>query len=279
MYVKGHLYTPYQPKLNKEDVQPFLENSRIKELNIKEVDFDIFKNKKWETINTPPVELKITRMPGEVDIYDYFSFIDDIPDFDERDKSIMYSTIQQSVNFNVNGIAEGKVFAIAQTSLELSIFSDKLIPEAYQEKMNQAIKSMETDRLDAYYKQHKSILEQFYKTMSSLSPPLKDSVDSLAKEIKQIEAATHDIQKAANQYVSWFNDIKGTDQFVQDYEQTLQKFEQMELKGSNDSQMMKIVNDIKEQMRNKWNKFAGKLQFGNQYQLSTRYVSAIDIKK
>lgn len=238
------------------------------------------KNSSLDKLKAGTIEKVNTK---EKDLYKYFSFIDDIEEFNRFDKSELMEVIKDISRkpYHSSGGHETDALFLAQTKFELEQIAKKMVPEKYQEQMQQALQSYMEDMHKNHLESKKSAYESFYK-LALTKPFLTSLKTGVEKNLQQLENGTHRMYVANKLYSDLFEQLKKVEQsdFIHEYEKILDTFlvEQKKFYGEfwNKSHEAE-TKQIQEKMRLKWNFAMHFSQLANQ-RLSTTTSPLIDTK-
>lgn len=217
--------------------------------------------------NTPinREEIKVS-IQGELA---HFQFVQDIEELSADEKRHIDRLIQQSVSKPTGGTGSYFVMDRAQSTAQLQIIAEKLIPEKYQEQMNEAIKSFQEDR----YNYDVKLYEAFQSHMDDLTaqhPSIgkKTILQDGMQRLQEQESFMNNLYSGL--------DFSTQSSFVHSFETALMKFKEEQLQQKNSPES--VLNQYQEDLRGKWNDFAIMLNDPNVYQLSTAGNSVFDVK-
>lgn len=211
-----------------------------------------------------PSEIKVN-VTGEMAHFDFIKDMDELSIDEKRKIGIL---IQKSVEKPKGGTSDYLVMDRAQTSEQLQLIADKLIPEKYKEQMDKAIKSYQEDGFNFQAK--------IYKAAQAHMDELSSKYPTLGKKT----IATNGIktlQEQENMMAGFYNqlDLSNQSNFVQSFETILTNFKEnlLQLKYSPED----ILN-LQDELRAKWNDFATMFNDSKVYKLPTIRNSVIDVR-
>jgi len=212
-----------------------------------------------------PDDIKVS-IQGEMA---HFDFIKDIEELSSDEKKNISRLIQQSVKKPSGGTSDYFIMDRAQTTAQLQLIADKLIPEKYKEQMNEAIKNYQIEGYD--------LQVQIYKAAQASMDELSTKYPSLGKKTILTDGTQKLQEQEAFAYSLYGRlDLSNQSTFVQSFETILTNFKenQLQLKNSPED----VLNHYQDELRSKWNDFATMLNDSKVYKLPTTDYSVIDVR-
>lgn len=221
------------------------------------------KTKENASVNSSEIQINVT---GEMA---HFDFIKDMEELNSDERRNISRLIQQSVKQPSGGTSDYFIMDRVQTTAQLQVIADKLIPEKYKEQMNKAIKN--------YQEEGYNFQVQIYKAAQASMDELSDKYPSLGKKTILTEG-TKKLQEQETFTYNLYNglDLSNHSTFVQSFETILTNFKenQLQLKNSPED----VLNRYQDELRLKWNDFATMLNDSKVYKLPTTGNSVIDVR-
>ena len=198
----------------------------------------------------------------------HFDFVKDIEGLSSDEKKQISQLIQQSVKKPKGGTSDYFIMDRAQTTAQLQLIADKLIPEKYKEQMNEAIKNYQQEGQDLQVR----IYEAAQVSMDKLSakyPSLNKStiLTNGSKTLQEQEAFASILYGGL--------DLSNQSTFVQSFETILTNFKENQLQLKNSPE--EVLSRYQDELRSKWNDFATMLNDSTVCKLPTMDNSIIDV--
>lgn len=220
----------------------------------------------------------------EKTVYKHFAFVDEIKEFNRFDKSRLMEIIEEISRkpYHSSGGHDTDALFLAQTKFELEQLAEKMIPEKYQEQMQQAIQIYMEDISENHIKSQISAYESFYK-LALTKPFLTSLKTGVEKNLQQLEDGTHRMYAANKLYTDLFKQLKTVKEsnFIHEYEKILDTFlvEQKNFYGEFWNKNHEAeTKQIQEKMRMKWNTLATHFSQFASHRLSTTASPLINAK-
>lgn len=211
-----------------------------------------------------PPKLTITSAEGIT----HFDFIQDIEEFSADKKKQIRSLINESIKRPNSWAGDYYKMDGVQTSLQLQLISEKLIPEKYKEQMNQAIKAYKEEGTN-YELLISKALDTAKEKLYAKFPLTREE----SKSSKDITTVFNERQQTINSFYNEL-DFSTPTKFVESFENVLAKYKdhQKNLYNSSDA----LLQGFQEDLRNKWNNFASKFEEMQSFKLPTNQNSLYD---
>lgn len=212
-----------------------------------------------------PADIKVT-VQGEMA---HFDFVKDIEGLSAEEKQQISQLIQHSVKKPAGGTSDYFVMDRAQTTAQLQLIADKLIPEKYKDQMYEAIKNYQKEGMD--------LQVRMYEAGQEIMDQLSASYPSLGKSSILTEG-----MKTLQEQEAWTSTLYGglddsnQSTFVQSFEAILANFKENQLQLKNSSE--EVLNRYQDELRSKWNDFATLFNDATVYKLPTNHNSVIDVR-
>lgn len=216
-------------------------------------------------ISINPKDLKVS-IQGEMA---HFDFVKDIEGLSAEEKQHISQLIGHSVKKPTGGTSDYFVMDRAQTTVQLQLIADKLIPEKYKDQMHEAIKNYQKEGMDFQVR--------IYEAAQGKMDQLSASYPSLGKSSILIEG-----MKTLQEQEAWvstlYSGLDGSNQstFVQSFEAILGNFKENQLQLKNSPE--EVLNRYQDELRSKWNDFATLFNDSTIYKLPTHHNSVIDVR-
>lgn len=199
----------------------------------------------------------------------HFEFMKDMEGLSSDEKRHISRLIQQSVKKPNGGTGDYFIMDRAQTTAQLQLIADKLIPEKYKEQMNEAIKNYQEEGYNFQVK----IYEAAQTSMDELSAKYpsvgkKTILTDGMKRLQEQETFAYGLYSGL--------DFSSQSTFVQSFETILTQFKenQLQLKNSPED----VLSQYQDELRVKWNDYASLLNASEVYKLSTAGNSIFDVR-
>ena len=209
-----------------------------------------------------PEDIKVS-VQGEMA---HFEFVKDIEGLSSDEKRSISRLIQQSVKNPSGGTGDYFIMNRAQTTAQLQLIADKLIPEKYKEQMNEAIKNYQQEGYDHQVRIYEAAQANMDKLSASLGK--KTILTEGTKKLQEQEAFASSLYGGL--------DLSNQSTFVQSFETILTNFKENQLQLKNSPEQ--VLNQFQDELRAKWNDFATMLNDSNVYKLPTAENSVIDVR-
>lgn len=198
----------------------------------------------------------------------HFQFVHEMEGLSTDEKRRISQLIGQSVKQPAGGTGSYFMMDRAQSTAQLQLIADKLIPEKYKEQMNEAIQSYQAEGYNFQLK----IYEAAQANMDNLAKqyPSIGKQNILADGMQRLQEQ----EKRMTGYYAEL-DFFSQSSFVQSFETVLSKFKDGELQQKSSPET--VLNQYQDELRAKWNDFASLFNDSAIFKLSTAEHAVFDV--
>lgn len=242
-----------------------LSNEREELKKIEEQAREQIKNNPVDKFEKEPsaTPVKLTATVVQLHNREKFDFIVGIDELSIDEKRTIMNLIEEATKKASGGNGDYFQMERAQTGIQLQLIAEKLIPEKYQEQMQQAIKDYQEEEFNNAKSSYEQMIVKFEKDESPLGAKMlarfKESLPKFIEQEQKMSGLYHELN------------LSNPSKFVESFENVLThlKNEQMKSFASNNS-----IQADQEALRTKWNNFVSKFPEIQSFQLPTTQNAA-----
>lgn len=208
----------------------------------------------------------------------YFDFIHDMEGVTDSEKKQIKRAIQLGLKQPSGRSGSKWTMLRAQTVAQLTVVAEKLISDAYRDKMYAGIQQYEHDDYEYQRKVKLDLAEAAYEIRMKFGPGRFDK-DSAYSHLEKLQNETHHFYTQNQQFSQLYKNLVRVPapNFLEAFENILAAYES-DQRANFKSVNVQRLQQFQENLRNDWNSFASAFDQAHSYKVPTKEHSVLDIK-